>query len=596
MIPLGGTSNHFCTQALRDLHGWDPWNVTEDCELGVRLARAGLETHILESTTWEEAVSRIGPWLRQRSRWVKGYWQTHLVHTRAPLDTARRLGLWRAALMLLTVGGQVAVLLANPLCWLLAALWLWKPWPLYDPAHRFSTGLLEAVERSGAQIATEDRPLAVAAAATAGPVRIEPGQPWFRRADGSFFYPVSMNIRSPFETHTDRPGGLLYTAGAPDPLGGSRAMEGYLQRMQAAGVTMGRVWMSPWFGGIEWTEKWNGYHGLGRYNLQNAWRVDRVLDAAEARGVFIDLALQPHGPFTSAYDVQWDVNPYNRANGGPLSRPSLVLTDPEARRWMNNRLRYCAARWGASPALFGWTLWIEVDQVNPRPDAVRLWHREATDILQRLDCGQHPISTEFTLPEICVDTWSLPGLTYIQAPAYNFGEGMLGPFASAQKWLSPFGKPLFIEEYAGHCFGGDPRWVAHEIHDGLWLGWTMRFAGTPMAWWWNFIFGRGLDRFHARFADFIRGEDLRGRAWRYPRSQLPGAPSMTVHARAAEDRAYLWICGPTTELRYNGLEWKRDAGRRWRQKARLFNPLAEDPGQLYNVTRDVALKIRRRED
>lgn len=81
-IPLGGTSNHFNTAVLKKLGGWDPFNVTEDCDLGIRMARQGYRTEVLDSTTWEEANCRVGNWIRQRSRWIKGYFQTHLVHTR----------------------------------------------------------------------------------------------------------------------------------------------------------------------------------------------------------------------------------------------------------------------------------------------------------------------------------------------------------------------------------------------------------------------------------------------------------------------------------------------------------------------------------
>jgi cellulose synthase/poly-beta-1,6-N-acetylglucosamine synthase-like glycosyltransferase len=81
-IPLGGTSNHFRTDILQQVGGWDPFNVTEDCDLGMRLARRGYSTEVLDSTTWEEANCRIGNWTRQRSRWIKGYVQTHLVHSR----------------------------------------------------------------------------------------------------------------------------------------------------------------------------------------------------------------------------------------------------------------------------------------------------------------------------------------------------------------------------------------------------------------------------------------------------------------------------------------------------------------------------------
>lgn len=88
-IPLGGTSNHFRTAGLRELGGWDPFNVAEDCDLGMRLHRRGYRTVVLDSTTWEEANSRLGSWIRQRSRWVKGYIQTHLVHTRESMRGAR---------------------------------------------------------------------------------------------------------------------------------------------------------------------------------------------------------------------------------------------------------------------------------------------------------------------------------------------------------------------------------------------------------------------------------------------------------------------------------------------------------------------------
>src|ERR1019366_10382530 len=89
-LPLGGTSNHFRTSALKALGGWDAFNVTEDCDLGLKLAKYGFKTVMLNSTTYEEANSRIFSWIRQRSRWIKGYMQTYLVHTRHPLQMLRK--------------------------------------------------------------------------------------------------------------------------------------------------------------------------------------------------------------------------------------------------------------------------------------------------------------------------------------------------------------------------------------------------------------------------------------------------------------------------------------------------------------------------
>ncbi len=94
-IPLGGTSNHFRVGALRAVGGWDPYNVTEDCDLGLRLWRMGYSTKVLDSTTWEEGNSRLGNWMRQRSRWIKGYMQTHIVHSRDPLRSIAGLSPFR---------------------------------------------------------------------------------------------------------------------------------------------------------------------------------------------------------------------------------------------------------------------------------------------------------------------------------------------------------------------------------------------------------------------------------------------------------------------------------------------------------------------
>src|SRR6185312_3160425 len=92
-MPLGGTSNHFRTAILRDIGGWDAFNVTEDADIGIRLAQLGYRVSMLDSTTFEEAPLRFGVWLRQRSRWLKGYMQTWLVHMRDPVSLMRRTGI-----------------------------------------------------------------------------------------------------------------------------------------------------------------------------------------------------------------------------------------------------------------------------------------------------------------------------------------------------------------------------------------------------------------------------------------------------------------------------------------------------------------------
>jgi glycosyltransferase XagB len=115
-IPLGGTSNHFRTDVLRRLGGWDPYNVTEDADLGIRASAAGLTVGVVNSTTFEEANRAYGNWIRQRSRWIKGYLQTTLVHLRRPRALLAEAGVVPTLGFAALVGGTpLSFLFAPPL-------------------------------------------------------------------------------------------------------------------------------------------------------------------------------------------------------------------------------------------------------------------------------------------------------------------------------------------------------------------------------------------------------------------------------------------------------------------------------------------------
>ena len=114
-LALGGSSNHFRTDVLREVGAWDPYNVTEDADLGIRLARFGYRAVMFDSVTFEEAPISFAAWLRQRSRWMKGWMQTCWVHLRQPRRLWREAG-WRGVLALnLYVGGSVLTALVHPL-------------------------------------------------------------------------------------------------------------------------------------------------------------------------------------------------------------------------------------------------------------------------------------------------------------------------------------------------------------------------------------------------------------------------------------------------------------------------------------------------
>ncbi|MES1156476.1 MAG: glycosyltransferase [Alphaproteobacteria bacterium] len=119
-LPLGGTSNHFRVDALRAVRGWDPYNVTEDADLGYRLARDGYTMGVIAPPTWEEAPITLSAWLKQRTRWIKGHLQTWLALMRNPVRTAQEMGFDAFASMQLVLGGGIAAsLLHAPLIGLL---------------------------------------------------------------------------------------------------------------------------------------------------------------------------------------------------------------------------------------------------------------------------------------------------------------------------------------------------------------------------------------------------------------------------------------------------------------------------------------------
>jgi cellulose synthase/poly-beta-1,6-N-acetylglucosamine synthase-like glycosyltransferase len=137
-VPLGGTSLFVKTSAVRAVDGWDANNVTEDADLGLRLARRGWRAEVIDSTTWEEPPVKLDQWTGQRSRWIKGFMVTWLVHMRSPRALIRDLGGRNAlAINIMLLDGFVAFLL-QPLFWVAILAWLVfgaTPWSgLVNPA------------------------------------------------------------------------------------------------------------------------------------------------------------------------------------------------------------------------------------------------------------------------------------------------------------------------------------------------------------------------------------------------------------------------------------------------------------------------------
>ena len=132
-IPLGGTSNHFRTAALLELGGWDPYNVTEDADLGIRASALGYRVGVINSTTMEEANTSVPNFIRQRSRWIKGYMQTSLVHARQPIALIRQIGWVRFMSFVLLIAGTPLTFLGVIPAYVLTGVTLALPTELVAP-------------------------------------------------------------------------------------------------------------------------------------------------------------------------------------------------------------------------------------------------------------------------------------------------------------------------------------------------------------------------------------------------------------------------------------------------------------------------------
>ena len=125
-MPLGGTSNHFRTRVLQDVGGWDPYNVTEDADLGMRLYRFGYRCGTINRPTYEEAPTTASAWLGQRTRWFKGWLQTWLVLMRRPSQLVRDMGLWPCFVFQVLIGGLILSSLAHPLLIFYVGMIAWQ--------------------------------------------------------------------------------------------------------------------------------------------------------------------------------------------------------------------------------------------------------------------------------------------------------------------------------------------------------------------------------------------------------------------------------------------------------------------------------------
>jgi hypothetical protein len=335
---------------------------------------------------------------------------------------------------------------------------------------------------------------------------------------------------------------------------GTYAYDAWLDRLAAQGATWIRVWMPGWGMGIEADDT-----PLGDYTarLDRAWQLDYVFEAAAQRGIAVQLVLLHHAAFSTVFNQEWDTNPYNAANGGPLASPEQFFTDPLARSYFMRRLRYIVARYGARTNLLAWELWNEVDLTDHYDGAtVAAWHRDFAEVLRLIDPPRHPITTSFLYffndPAV-VDG---AGLDLVQQHFYSRSDTIpLFPdlarvavdFPRAR--FAQYGRPVLMAELgvgAGpdDTLALDPEGIA--VHDGLWAGAFGEAMGTSMPWWWRLVIDAYPDRYYPMFgsvSSFLRDVpwDREGFVASEPTVTTASGRAVRTHALVGRSLALLWV-------------------------------------------------------
>ncbi len=335
------------------------------------------------------------------------------------------------------------------------------------------TAVVHVRDRSG----TKECPPATFEA-TASPregfVRVAADSPhYFQFDNGRSYYPVGENVcwaraSNAVKSYTD-----------------------WFAALSAAGGNWARLWLANNEKGLEWmpapTPKGGSgtYLGLGRYSIDNSYRLDEVVRIAEQTGIRLMFCIGTFGEIKADKDYfnanDWVSNPYNAANGGPCATPGDFFTNPQARKLYQRRLRYLIARWGYSPNVFAWEFWNEFE-------APADWVQEMAAYFKQHDVNQHLVSNTYGNESV----WKLRDVDFTMT--HHYGDSgntadFADQFVTTARGQRVFGKPFFVAEFGIDWRTSDsdydPKGQGQNLHNGIWAGMLAGSAGTPMLWYWD---------------------------------------------------------------------------------------------------------------
>ena len=261
------------------------------------------------------------------------------------------------------------------------------------------------------------------------------------------------------------------------------------------------------------------------------------------------LVVNNHGQASDFCDVEWDRNPWNKANGGPLSNPTEIFTSPLARAGQERIRRHLVARYADHPAVLGWKLWTEMDlttagrPTNGNESILRSWHEQATARWAELDHYRHPVTSHWSTDwrQVYGGVASLPGLNFLCIDAYHAPADQPNGFLLAELLYASgprrggliprYQKGIQVTEFGGQWDACPPAQMEAEHASGGFAALVCGHLGAPMLWWFEWVDQGNRFAPYAALRAFIAGEDLRSR---------PGSEANSVAMAARGDGGELW--------------------------------------------------------
>lgn len=342
-----------------------------------------------------------------------------------------------------------------------------------------------------------------------GFISIPRNSQYFVFDDGSAYFPVGQNLAWSWEDG-----------------GGIFAYIDWLDELQAAGANYARLFIDiPWFIGLEWEVPAGQYGGTGQ---EAAWRLDTIVEAAEKRGIYLQLVLiwhqafreytgtpvnVPPTPDRADTSADFDNNPYNVVRAGTLQNPGGVFIDPVSQSLLEQRLRYIVARWGYSPHVFAWEVVDRFDRMeNFEAERGNEWLNPLIEVIRQADIYNHPITVGLYdyQPLILANSQ----LDFVQVSVYQSrpveqADDQIAEVLEAlnQARLVAPDRPVLLNEFSLNPWfeptADDPTGV--HLRNTIWATALYGAAGSAMSWWWDtYVDAQDLYSIHTPLALFTR--------------------------------------------------------------------------------------------